>query len=376
MKTATGAVGVAPTANAGPDASHNRFYGAAYTLAGSATGDAVITYGWTKVSGTPVPTFTDATNPLTTVTFDVAGAVVLRLTATNAFGSSTDDVTITVTSTGILDDFTTAPLAAYSSRRKVRAAYAGSAETIRKTTGGDTATTQAIGFASDNSYDSAARNAFVGAQSWAITTRHDQAAGARNVTNATGASQPIGGTTGTPKLINGAQAAEYVPDTHTLSRADAHGLTGAQSITYYVEFTADTVAAARYLFFHGSNAATALRAVQLLCNTTTSINVAIVGSNRIFTCPSLTSGAHKIVVAYASGSGIGTVRAWLDGTELVELSSLNPANVLNMENTLYRHGSFSGGSSVHDGFMGEMFIWNADFGSGGLAADLARALAL
>jgi hypothetical protein len=90
---------ISPVANAGADASFDLLGALPYTLAGSATGDGPITYAWSKLSGTPVPTFADPTDPLSTVTFDVEGTVTLRLTATNAGGSSFDDVVITVTAT-------------------------------------------------------------------------------------------------------------------------------------------------------------------------------------------------------------------------------------------------------------------------------------
>lgn len=87
----------APEADAGADASHDQVATPSYTLAGSATGGGSITYGWTKVSGPGSVSFADATSPTSGVTFQWPGTYVLRLTATNAGGSDTDDVTLTVT---------------------------------------------------------------------------------------------------------------------------------------------------------------------------------------------------------------------------------------------------------------------------------------
>lgn len=67
------------------------------TLDGSATG--ATSYLWSKISGPGAVTFADATSLDTTCIFDTDGAYVLRLTATNADGSTSDDVTITVTAT-------------------------------------------------------------------------------------------------------------------------------------------------------------------------------------------------------------------------------------------------------------------------------------
>ena len=92
---------VAP--GAGADDSFDLLSAAPYTLAGTVAtgGSGSFTYLWSKVSGTPVPSFADATSRTSTVTFDVDGAVVLRITATDANSglTATDDVTITVTAT-------------------------------------------------------------------------------------------------------------------------------------------------------------------------------------------------------------------------------------------------------------------------------------
>lgn len=89
-----------PVADAGSDTAKDMMDASpALTLDGSATGDGTITYLWSKVSGPGTPTFTDATDPETAVTFDVDGEYVLRLTATNEGGDDTDDVVITVAAT-------------------------------------------------------------------------------------------------------------------------------------------------------------------------------------------------------------------------------------------------------------------------------------
>lgn len=88
----------APVVNAGPDQALNFCAGAA-TLAGSATGEAPITYQWTQDSGPASAVFAASTSPTSTVTFPATGVYVLRLTAANVGGSSADTVTITITNT-------------------------------------------------------------------------------------------------------------------------------------------------------------------------------------------------------------------------------------------------------------------------------------
>lgn len=80
-----------PTTSAGPD---QEIYTTTTVLAGSVTGDGSPTALWTKISGVGDVTFDDSTNPTTNVSFSHRGTYVLRLTGTNAAGSTSDDVTI------------------------------------------------------------------------------------------------------------------------------------------------------------------------------------------------------------------------------------------------------------------------------------------
>lgn len=73
-----------PQVNAGPDKTVIKYAGDVSTaLAGSATdrNNDSLTYLWEKVSGPGTVTFTNDTNPTTNVTFDTAGAYILKLTA-------------------------------------------------------------------------------------------------------------------------------------------------------------------------------------------------------------------------------------------------------------------------------------------------------
>ncbi|HMI94483.1 MAG TPA: hypothetical protein VK509_24085, partial [Polyangiales bacterium] len=98
---------------------------------------------------------------------------------------------------------------------------------------------------------------------------------------------------------------------------------------------------------------------------------------RVFACPSATAAVRKVLVALGAGAGVGTARFWVDGVELSpELSSANPANTLTLGTTATTLGGRSVYASGWDGQLTRWYIWNADFGAVGNAADLARALAL
>jgi subtilisin-like proprotein convertase family protein len=91
----------APTVDAGPDQPAVDLATSA-TMAGSVTddarapGNATTTQSWSQDSGPGTATFADSSALDTTVTFDVAGSYVLRLTASDGQLSASDTVTITV----------------------------------------------------------------------------------------------------------------------------------------------------------------------------------------------------------------------------------------------------------------------------------------
>ncbi len=69
-------------------------------MAGVATDDAgTPTVTWSHVSGPATATFTDSSDPTTTVTFPAAGRYVLRLEASDGARSSSDEVTVLVNAT-------------------------------------------------------------------------------------------------------------------------------------------------------------------------------------------------------------------------------------------------------------------------------------
>ena len=89
----------APTVNAGPDQTIT--LPASASLDGTVSDDglptppALITT-WSKFSGPGVVTFANASAVDTTASFSASGTYVLRLTADDGAGSSSDDVTVTV----------------------------------------------------------------------------------------------------------------------------------------------------------------------------------------------------------------------------------------------------------------------------------------
>lgn len=94
MLTVPPATGTLPVVNAGTNSTGTT--GVAKTLAGSSTGTSSV---WTQVSG-PSVTISNATSASTaSFTPTVAGTYIFRLTGTNADGSVSDDVTITVAGT-------------------------------------------------------------------------------------------------------------------------------------------------------------------------------------------------------------------------------------------------------------------------------------
>jgi hypothetical protein len=95
----------APVVNAGPDQTIKLPTQA--TMQGSVTDDglpnppATVTDTWSQVSGPGTATFTDASSPTTTVSFDTAGTYVLRLTGDDTALQASDNVTVTVLPEGL-----------------------------------------------------------------------------------------------------------------------------------------------------------------------------------------------------------------------------------------------------------------------------------
>ncbi len=106
----------APVVNAGPDQTIK--LPASATMQGSVTDDglpnppATVTSNWSQVSGPGTASFTDPSDPATSVSFDTDGTYVLRLTGDDSALESSDDVTVTVLPEGAAS--VTVPIAASS----------------------------------------------------------------------------------------------------------------------------------------------------------------------------------------------------------------------------------------------------------------------
>ena len=105
----------APVVNAGPDQSIR--LPASATMQGSVTDDGLpsppnLKSNWSQMSGPGTAAFGDASSPTTTVSFDIAGTYVLRLTGNDGALQSSDDVTVTVLPAGAAS--LTVPIAASS----------------------------------------------------------------------------------------------------------------------------------------------------------------------------------------------------------------------------------------------------------------------
>src|SRR6185295_11902222 len=93
-----------PTVNAGPDQTIT--LPATASLSGTASDDglpnppATLTTTWSKVSGPGTVTFGNTANLATTASFSAAGTYVLRLTASDSALSATNDIQITVNTSG------------------------------------------------------------------------------------------------------------------------------------------------------------------------------------------------------------------------------------------------------------------------------------
>jgi RHS repeat-associated protein len=95
--TVTQAPNLAPTVTAGNDQTITLPNTA--SLSGSASDDGIgsaLTVSWSKISGDESVLFSNANNLTTTAIFSKAGVYILRLTATDGYLTSTDDVQITV----------------------------------------------------------------------------------------------------------------------------------------------------------------------------------------------------------------------------------------------------------------------------------------
>jgi hypothetical protein len=264
-----------------------------------------------------------------------------------------------------LNALSSAPRACYSIRRRLLTTYTGPLIRVRKTTGGDTTTETDIGYAAaTNALDLVALAAAVGSESWAIVTVYDQTTGARNITNATAANQPLGGTAGVGVTLSGFPAADLDGTNDRWARADALGLSGDIAMSLWVDCDFDTVDGLPISI--GTNNTS--QALYIHNNSSTLLKVAMPGSERVFTASSsILTGRQRLIARRAAGAGIGASKLMQNGAELVESSAVNPSNVLNLGTAATVLGAFPTGTANFNGQISEGAYWNADLSAPDLA---------
>jgi hypothetical protein len=343
-----------PSAYAGPDASHNRFYGASYTLQGSATGTGPITYQWTKVSGTPVPTFADDTDPESGVTFDVAGAVTLRLEATNAYGSSTDTVVITVTEAGLLDGLASAAAGLWCFGCVLRSTYAGAVLRVRREDNDAEADIpQALGRPSiaDLTAHCAGTNGFV-------VNIYDSSGNARTLSQATEANQykVYDSVTG-PVLVNGHLAALATGSNKFLRRADNCGVSGTGAKSMALCYRPSGTGIGVFGLVGSTSGPGTGWQNQATTPSATQLTHGLEGSSRTFTATDYVGVIQRVVTRLQASGTAGQVRLRQNGVELSELSSVNPSTASNLTSVQTQMGRST--FSLDGELMAEAW-WGAD----------------
>lgn len=262
-----------------------------------------------------------------------------------------------------LDALSSAPRACYSVRRRLLTSYTGPLVRVRKTTGGDTTTEHDVPYAVNGTLDAADLAAFVGSESWAIVTVYDQTAGARHITQATVANQPLGGTAGVGVTLATFPAAD-LDGTDNWTRGDALGLSGAVALTLWLDCSFDAVLGNVPISIGGTGAGQLFSFFDV---SATLLRIGINGANRTFTASSITAGRQRLIARIGAGAGVGTAQMMQNGTELVESSSVNPANTVTLGTTATVLGAYVDGTAPHDGKIVEAAFWNADLSAGDLA---------
>lgn len=181
-----------------------------------------------------------------------------RVTATNARGSASAVQGGPTSTSGIaplVDEVGVSAFRAVSVSRRLRAAYAGAAFKVRRSSDN---TTQDIGFDSNGNVDTAAALAFVGSGSGYIATIFDQSGNARDLTQATAASQPMIVNAGTLVTLNGKPSMTFDGTDDMVFSTTGIGLYSAGSATS-ISVAKGTTSATGVIVAEGSASAAAAR---------------------------------------------------------------------------------------------------------------------
>lgn len=260
-----------------------------------------------------------------------------------------------------LDSLTSAPTALYSMSHCLLSAYAGG--NLFQVQRSSDSTTQNIGHnPTTMAVDLAALAAFCTGTDGFVTSLYDQSGGARTIT-AAGALRPkVWDSVSGAVLIGTALAASYDGTTDQIGRADAFGLSGATALSVGSVATWTKAIDTPSIFAIGTDGARA-RQLQYM-NTTTQLVEDIFGSSRTMTCSALNSGTQNLLTRLAAGAGIGTIKVRQNGTELSELSSVNPANTLNLGTTNSNLGNGQRFAAfpafIFQGKVGTWCVWGAN----------------
>ncbi len=196
---------IAPAQPTGPTATATGVGAAnvSWTAPTSTGGAAITGYTATAVAGGQTTRTCTATAPTTTCTvgsLTPGVSYTVTVAATNSAGTGPSSTGVSVTAnSGVLDQLSSSPAAAYS-LRKLRFAYAGNAIQVRRSS--DNAT-QNIGFTAAGDLDTTSLLAFTGSSSAFVTTWYDQTGNGRDATQGTTARQPRIVNAGTLDTSNG-----------------------------------------------------------------------------------------------------------------------------------------------------------------------------
>lgn len=159
----------------------------------------------------------------------------------------------------LLDSMIASAVFAGSSYMKLRAAYAGSAFRVRRSSD---STEQDIGFdATTGLVDTAALLSFCSGTNGFVTTLYDQSGNANDLTQATAANQPQIITTGALHTypVNAVQPGDWQKNIFTfdgsndnLTRADAFGISGNAAMTQGIAIASSTLAGQRWCHIGGT----------------------------------------------------------------------------------------------------------------------------
>jgi hypothetical protein len=246
------------------------------------------------------------------------------------------------------------------STRKLRAAYAGSALQVRRSSDN---TTQDIGFTAGGDLDTTALSTFVGANSGFISKWYDQSGAGADAVQATQAAQPRLVNAGTNDTLNSKPAIRFTATTQQLGSPASASYTSAV-LWNAVGTVADLTTIHAFMGSNPSNSGFELR-----INTSGAIEYLLQGSAGLSVSSGFTmatNAQHIIEFDYDSVPGTGPCHTIADGT--VYSTNNNGSGMVVNAGTLCLGSVAAGIADGLIGFLAEVFIFDLPGGSGGLSA--------